>query len=111
MASPVAHSFAGFWTFLLLPVQSSRAIVRQWRPYLPKLAVLVLLANLPDLDFFIELGRNANELHRGLTHSLLAAVIVSLGLGVLWQIIPGYWRSALLYFTAYGSHLLIAIAT
>ena len=83
----------------------------QWRPYLPKLALLIFLANLPDLDFFTALGFHANRLHRGFTHSLLAAIVVSLGLSWLWRIIPGFWRSASLYFTAYGSHLLIDLCT
>jgi membrane-bound metal-dependent hydrolase YbcI (DUF457 family) len=76
-----------------------------------KLALLVFLANLPDLDFFTEFGFHANELHRGFTHSLSAAIVVSLGLSCLWRIVPGFWRSALLYFTAYGSHLLIDLCT
>jgi membrane-bound metal-dependent hydrolase YbcI (DUF457 family) len=111
VASPIAHSFAGFWTFLLLTAQSGRWVVAQWLPYLLKLAVLVFLANLPDLDFFLQFGVHANELHRGFTHSLVAAIVVSLGLSCLWRIIPGFWRSALLYFIAYGSHLLIDLCT
>lgn len=81
------------------------------RACLPKILVLVALANLPDLDFLLELGFRANESHRGFTHSLLAAVVVSLGLSFVWWIVPGFWRSALLYFTAYGSHLLIDFCT
>jgi len=78
---------------------------------LPKILVLVVIANLPDLDFLLELGFRANELHRGFTHSLLAAVVVSLGLSCVLWIVPGFWRSALLYVTAYGSHLLIDFCT
>jgi LexA-binding, inner membrane-associated putative hydrolase len=111
VASPIAHSLAGFWTFLLLRAQFKIWIVAQWRPYLLKLAVLIFLANLPDLDFFTEFGLHANELHRGFTHSLAAAIVVSLGLSCLWRIVPGFWRSALLYYTAYGSHLLIDLCT
>ena len=79
--------------------------------YLPKLFLLILLANLPDFDFLIELGFRANELHRGFTHSLIAGIVVSLGLGSMWRIVPGFWRSVLLYFAAYGSHLLIDLCT
>jgi len=111
VASPIAHSFAGSWIFLLLTAQHRSWIAQQWRPYFLKFAVLVFLANLPDLDFFFQLGLHANELHRGFTHSLAAAMVVSLGLSCLWQIIPGFWRSALLCFIAYGSHLLIDLCT
>jgi membrane-bound metal-dependent hydrolase YbcI (DUF457 family) len=82
-----------------------------WRPYFPKVLLLILLANLPDLDFVMELGFRANELHRGFSHSLLTAVLVSVTLSVVWRIVPSFWRSALLYFAAYGSHLLIDICT
>ncbi|HCP91246.1 MAG TPA: hypothetical protein DIT76_04240 [Spartobacteria bacterium] len=111
MASPIAHSFAGFWTFLVLAAQLKIRLAAQWRQYLPELGVLVLLANLPDFDFFTELGSHANELHRGFTHSLAADVLVTLALSCVWRIATGFWRSAMLYFTAYSSHLLIDLLT
>jgi len=55
MASPIAHSFAGFWTFLVFAKQLQVRLSAQWRQYLPRLGVLVLLANLPDFDFPISL--------------------------------------------------------
>ena len=110
MASPIAHSFAGFWTFLILAKQLKIRLAAQWRHYLPQLGVLVLLANLADLDFLMELTSKA-EYHRGFTHSLVAAVFVALALSCVWRITKGFWRSAMLYFTAYGSHLLIDLFT
>ncbi len=81
--------------------------------YLPQLVLLVLLANLADVDFLIGLGTetNVNALHRGFTHSLAAAVFVALAVSCVWRIAAGFWRSAILYFTAYGSHLLIDLCT
>ncbi len=111
MASPVAHTFAGYWTFLFLIRQVSSLYLIRSRPYLIKLGALVLLANLPDLDFLFGLGWRANELHRGFTHSLLAAIAVSLLLASFWRITAGYWRSAAIYFLAYGSHLVIDLCT
>jgi membrane-bound metal-dependent hydrolase YbcI (DUF457 family) len=112
MASPIAHSFAGFWTFLAFMARSKVRLAAQLREYLPQILVLILLANLPDFDFFLGLFLgNANDLHRGFTHSLAAAIFVSLALSCVWRIVPGFWRSALLYFTAYGSHLLIDLFT
>jgi membrane-bound metal-dependent hydrolase YbcI (DUF457 family) len=116
MASPVAHSFAGFWTFLAFVGRSRTGLAarcREYRKYLPQIAVLILLANLADFDFLpgFVLEGNANSLHRGFSHSLAAALFVALALSCIWRIMPGFWRSTLVYFTAYGSHLLIDLFT
>jgi membrane-bound metal-dependent hydrolase YbcI (DUF457 family) len=77
--------------------------------YLPQLVLLVLLANLADVDFLIGIAfqGDANALHRGFTHSLAAAVVVALIVSLMWRVAAGFWRSALLYFIAYASHLVI----
>ena len=83
------------------------------KKYLPQLVLLVVLANLADIDFLFGLGTewNANALHRGFTHSLVAAAFVTLVIASAWRIAGGFWRSAILYFSAYGSHLLIDVCT
>jgi membrane-bound metal-dependent hydrolase YbcI (DUF457 family) len=106
MASPIAHSFAGFWTFVCQRGHFKTKLTAHWRQYLLPLGVLILLANAPDLDLFL-----GNALHRGFTHSLTAAILISLALSCIWRITPGFWRSAILYFTAYSSHLLIDFFT
>jgi membrane-bound metal-dependent hydrolase YbcI (DUF457 family) len=111
MASPIAHSFAGFWTSLALRGRSKTRLTADWRYHLSRLGVLIILANAADLDLFLPPGFPNNILHRGFTHSLTVAIVVSLGLSCLWRIVPGFWRSAILYFTAYGSHLLIDLVT
>ncbi len=111
MASPIAHSFAGFWTFLCLRAHFKTQLATHWRQYLPRLGVLIMLANAPDLDLFITPGFPGNALHRGFTHSLTVAILISLALSCAWRIAAGFWRSAILYFTAYGSHLLIDLFT
>jgi len=111
MASPIAHSFAGFWTFLGLRAHFKTGLAAHWRQYLPHLGVLIILANLPDLDLLITPGFPGNALHRSFTHSLTLAILISLALSCAWRIAPGFWRSAILYFTAYGSHLLIDLFT
>lgn len=110
MASPVAHSFAGLWSFLLLAQQRKIRLSDQWRRYLGQLCLLVLLANLADFDFIAGLivGR---DLHRGFTHSLLAAILAALAFGWLWRIAESFWASVAISFTAYGSHLLIDFFT
>jgi membrane-bound metal-dependent hydrolase YbcI (DUF457 family) len=113
MASPVAHSFAGFWTFMLLTARLKVRLATACRQYLPQLVLLVLLANLADVDFLFGLGTgaNANALHHGFTHSFAAAVFVALAVSCVWRIAGSFWRSALLYFLAYSSHLLIDLCT
>jgi membrane-bound metal-dependent hydrolase YbcI (DUF457 family) len=112
MASPVAHTFAGFWIFLATAGQHGKRFFELARsPYLLHLGVLVLLANLPDADFLVGLPFKANEVHHGASHSLAAAIVVSAGLSLMWQMVSGFWRSTLLYFTAYSSHLLIDLCT
>jgi membrane-bound metal-dependent hydrolase YbcI (DUF457 family) len=116
MASPIAHSFAGFWTFLVFAKQLQIRLTAQWRQYwcqyLLQLSLLVLLANLPDFDFPLSLALLGNDsLHHGFTHSLAAAVLVALAVSCVWHIAPGFWRSAMIYFTAYGSHLVIDLCT
>jgi membrane-bound metal-dependent hydrolase YbcI (DUF457 family) len=104
VASPVAHSLAGFWTFLLLTLRSKMHLIAACRGYLPQLILLVLLANLADFDFPF-------GLHRSFTHSLAAAVFVALAVSYVWRIAGSFWRSAGLYFLVYSSHLLIDLCT
>ena len=111
MASPIAHSFAGFWTSLVLRRRAKTRLTGHWREYLPRVGVLILLANAPDLDLFITPGFPGSALHRGFTHSLAVAILISLALSCAWRIAPGFWRSTILYFTAYSSHLLIDFFT
>src|SRR5437660_12898607 len=111
MASPIAHSFAGFWTFLLLTARLKVRLITACRQYLPQVVLLLLLANLPDIDFLFGLATDANALHRGFTHSLAAAFFVALAVACVWRIAGSFWRSATLYFLAYGSHLLIVLCT
>ena len=111
MASPIAHSFAGFWTFLYQRQHSKTRLPAHWRQYLTRLGALIVLANAADLDLFLPPGFPNNALHRGFTHSVTIAILISLGLGCVWRIAPGFWRSAGLYFTAYGSHLVIDFFT
>src|SRR5262245_16535712 len=104
VASPVAHTFAGFWTFLLLTSRLKVRLVTACRQYLPQLILLILLANLADVDFLF-------GIHRGFTHSLVVAVFVAFAVGCVWRIAGTFWRSATLYFLAYASHLVIDLFT
>src|SRR6266446_8675575 len=98
---------------MLLTARLKMRFVTACRQYLPQLVLLVLLANLADVDFLIGLGTeaNANALHHGFTHSLAAAVFVALAVSCVWRITGSFWRSAILCFSEYSSHLLIDLCT
>ena len=85
VASPVAHSFAGFWTFLLLTSRLKVRLVTACRQYLPQLILLILLANLADVDFLFGIHRES-EASPGFTHSLAVAVFVALAVSCVWRI-------------------------
>ena len=108
MASPVAHSFAGFWTFVILIVRRNAS--GRWLRRLGQLCMLVFVANLADFDFLPELLFR-QDIHRGPSHSLLAAVVAALFFATLWRITGTFWSSVGVYFIAYGSHLLIDFFT
>ncbi len=113
VASPVAHSIAGFWTFMLWAARSKVHLISACRRYLPQLILLVLLANLADIDvlFGLGVGTNADAFHRGFTHSFVAAFLVALAVSCVWRIAGSFRRSFTLYFLAYSSHLLIDLCT
>jgi membrane-bound metal-dependent hydrolase YbcI (DUF457 family) len=98
---------------MLLTARLKRRLATACGQYLPQLVLLVLLANLADVDFLIGLGTeaNAHALHRGFTHSLAAAVFVALAVSCVWRIAGSFWRSAILCFSAYSSHLLIDLCS
>jgi membrane-bound metal-dependent hydrolase YbcI (DUF457 family) len=104
VASPVAHSIAGFWTFLLLTARSKLRLIAVCRQYLPQLILLVVLANLADIDFLF-------GIHRGFTHSILIAVVVAVAVTCIWRIAGSFWRSIGFCLLAYSSHLLIDLCT
>jgi membrane-bound metal-dependent hydrolase YbcI (DUF457 family) len=110
MASPVAHSFAGLWTFLLLADRLKLHLIEQWRKRLAQLGMLVLVANLADFDFIPELLFR-QDYHRGFSHSLLSPVTAAFFLAGLWKIAGTFWASAGIYFIAYASHLLVDFFT
>jgi membrane-bound metal-dependent hydrolase YbcI (DUF457 family) len=110
MASLVAHSFAGFWGFLVFAKQMKIVLREQWRKYLRQLCILVLVANLADFDLIPSLLLHKDFHHRA-SHSLLATILASLVLARIWKIAESFWRSFAIYFVAYGSHLLIDFFT
>jgi len=102
MALCFAHSAAGYLAYELIRPPERH------RPRL--LAAAVLLANAPDLDFIPGLLVGApHAFHRGVTHTVLAAVLV----GAVALLLARRWRPASAWRVAgwaaatYGSHLLL----
>jgi membrane-bound metal-dependent hydrolase YbcI (DUF457 family) len=110
MASPVAHSFVGLWTFLFLAKELGVRVTQQWRRRMGELCLLVFVANLADFDFVPELYFH-RDFHRGFSHSLLATVIAALVFPLFWRIAGSFRASARIYFIAYASHLVIDFFT
>ena len=115
MASPVAHSFAGFWTFLYFASEAGLGVRMNWRRLAPPIVLLVFVANVADLDFLLSLyyRGDLNTLHHGFTHSILVAAGVSFAFAAIFPLpfASRFSRSSLIYLTAYGSHLLIDLVT
>ena len=120
MPSPIAHSAVGY-ILTHLPFYKKDRAAQRFLPlssnshsttHLPSAFMVlysVVVANLPDLDFLPQVI-TGDRFHRGPTHSLLAASIVSV---VLAWLVHRYWSRAryrsLLGFTfiLYVSHLLL----
>ena len=102
MALCLAHATAGYLAYEVLRPPGPH------RPWL--LAGAVVLANAPDLDFLPGLAvGDPNAFHRGLTHTLGAAVVVAAAVGLVarWQRVGRPWWWAAFAAAAYGSHLLV----
>ncbi|CAN5602596.1 hypothetical protein BH23CYA1_BH23CYA1_23710 [soil metagenome] len=112
MPSPIAHSVSGY-VLTRLPIAKNIIPSRIW-PITPAAALYSLfVANLPDLDFLGQLLTGL-QLHRGPSHSLLAALTVS---GLLAWLVHHYRRQSSygtvfsFTFGLYGSHLLLDLFT
>lgn len=112
MPSPIAHSVTGY-ALTHLPIVKNSLPRRVW-PITPIVAIYALLvANSPDLDFLPQLLTGL-RFHRGPSHSLLAALIVS---GLLTWVIHRYRPQSSysvifgLTLGLYGSHLLLDLFT
>ncbi|MGC1308914.1 MAG: metal-dependent hydrolase [Phormidesmis sp.] len=117
MPSPIAHSAFGY-ALTRLPIVQSHRQQKQLPGHLwPFISLTglysLLVANLPDLDFLPQLLTGIN-VHRGPSHSLSAAFIVSTILAwVIQRARPQFSYKALflLTFAIYGSHLLFDFFT
>ena len=99
MPLPVAHGLVG------------ASVVALWRPSAhlsddwPKLALGAFLAISPDFDFILVWGWHMRGLHRGPTHSILMAVVVTLLMLAAMGLSQA--KNALAYGSAFLSHTLL----
>src|SRR5467141_3544791 len=75
--------------FLLFAEQMKIRLRDHCRRYVGQLCLLVLVANLADLDFLPELLFH-KDYHRGFSPSLLAAILVPLVLTWIWKIADSF---------------------
>ena len=112
MALPLAHATAGYLVHRAgrgVPSED-RSSLAGWR----RAVVFMLLGNLPDSDFLVGfvIGR-PGLFHRGVTHTLLAAVVFAIVAGaVVRRCSRGrFGPAALLFGAVYLSHLLLDYLT
>lgn len=81
MPSPLGHVTIGLATHSVL--HRNESILAEWKT----LIFAVFLANLPDIDVIVGLviHGNGNVFHRGPTHSLLFALLISLVASNVWR--------------------------
>ena len=120
MPSPIAHSVSGY-ILTRLPFVRARVFRSRLWPVTPVAAIYgIVVSNIPDLDFVPQLLTGI-RFHRGPSHSLVAALLVS---GLLTWVIYCYRQSqprsnrplsykALFALTVgiYGSHILLDLLT
>jgi inner membrane protein len=102
MATPIGHALAGYAVYNF----SKEA---QGRDDLRLMLLCVFIATAPDLDFLpgLLVGKPALY-HQGITHSLGAALLVSLGAAGVWGLRSRLFVAVFSYcFIAYLSHLIL----
>ena len=116
MPSPVGHSLLGLAIAagFALPRTTFGALAATVRRHLPELGLLLIAANLPDVDYVPGLlAGELNKYHHLHTHTLGWVVVTSLGLWWMWKRIrpDAGWKSLALLFAAGLSHLLADLLT
>jgi len=113
MASPIAHSLIGLALGLIRFLPCYRywdELADQFRMLWRPLLFCILLANLPDLDYFFGIFRgNLNYYHQTVTHTLVWISVTALMIwtyGRLRKRQTVYWPLGLLL-ALLGSHLLV----
>jgi inner membrane protein len=112
MASTVGHSLAGLAVYLAVTPRDRLKRAALWQDR-RRIAMFMVLANLPDLDFLIGLlvWGDAERIHGGVTHGLPVAAAIAAVLAFAFPAGMSRVRSFLVYFAVIGSHALIDLFT
>ena len=110
MPSPIAHAVSGYVLSELFPLKSRP--FHQGKRYHWESFAAVFIAIAADFDFIPQL-LTGERFHRGLTHTLLFTVGLSLVIGLLGSRFKKFSAQKLIGWTLiiYGSHLLLDIFT
>ena len=103
MALPIAHTTAAY---MIHRLDRRRAGFGGWRRAL----AFMVIANLPDWDFALGfVVGQPGAFHRGLSHTLLAALVFGAALGALtrWRHGDRWLPASVVFACVYASHLLI----
>jgi len=106
MPTPIGHSLAGYAIYASLRGRTKQ----DWR----FLTLFILIANLPDIDYFFGfVVGNPNLYHHTLTHSLTFAIISGVILGTFFatKSEKRFFKYFLIFTGLYLSHLLLDYLT
>jgi len=111
MALPIAHATAGYLVHRVARGPAGGSSSRdEWR----RAAAFIVIGNLPDADFLVGflLGQ-PGAFHRGVSHTVLAAVAFGIAAGVFvhWRWRECFGAAALAFGAAYLSHLVLDYLT
>ncbi|QUY42264.1 metal-dependent hydrolase [Acaryochloris marina] len=106
MPSPIAHSATAYFLYKITP-QNNRSIHLNRHRWID-LAYIIVIGNIADLDFIPHLILEGS-FHRGPSHSLCIALLISIGCTLIfkWLHQSTFQRLFLLTFGIYISHLFL----
>lgn len=98
MPLPIAHGLVGVSLVRLI---HPNANLKNWQPLL----IGFILANCPDLDFIGSYLFGWQDFHRGISHSLFFAFLISAGFFLIFR--NQNWRVPLAFSAAFLSHTIL----
>ena len=107
MPTPIAHSLCGYIIYSSVKIKDDKI---NWKT----LFSFIVLANLADLDYLPGIYINKpNIFHHGLSHSIVAAIIVGLSISVIYKFNSEkkFFKNFILFSSLYLSHVVLDFFT
>lgn len=106
MPSPIAHSATAYCLYKLTPLSQRSTLLGRHRCL--DLAYIIFIGNVADIDFIPQLFLDG-KFHRGPSHSLSLALLVSLGFAIIGYFFnkPKVRQLFLITLCIYTSHLFL----